>query len=235
MAMNATSLAFFYLFASPLFQRHTWDMDSIHIVHGDASIPTQEVEPPVYLSFCLDSQQSESTAARPHVLAEDGNPLLLALITIIMELEMERKIVLCDEDFDDRLNDLSLYYAVLRYHADLNDNIDCHFQEIVASCLDIYEKSQNMLGRQDYIEIQTNLFNKVIVPLMARYDMLRTAKQQAVVQVQGGNRAQIPADRQDLLNTEDLHKGFSRHLVTITEVDGMAHHPKVFPPNYATA
>lgn len=168
---------FLQFFNSPVVQAQPWTAESIYITDDKSA---KEADPQAYLSFCLNSSypiDPESVSPRE----EDGDPSILALAALLLELEMERVISPGDEDIDELTGEPSLYMAVLRHHADLEDNVDVNFYSIIDDCLDLYASSGDVTeGEENCVRLQTELFAKVIVPLRERYETLLNAKRQAV-------------------------------------------------------
>ncbi|KAL8364562.1 hypothetical protein RB595_003717 [Gaeumannomyces hyphopodioides] len=175
--------ALLHLFSSPLLQARPWNADAIYISH-DGTLGADS-DPQAYVSFCLDSQPAVSASSR--VEAEDGDPSLLALTAILLELETEKEIILCDEDIDELSGEPSLYMAVIRYHDELKDNVDDSFYGIIDDCLDLYTNSRDMDRNGYHTKIQTELFNKVVVPLTERYETFRNARQQTTRRTRDGD------------------------------------------------
>ncbi len=167
-------------FGNPLLHVRPWNADSIYISHDDAG----DSDPQAYLSFCLSSQ--DSAPIRPQVDADGCDPSLLALTTILLELETEREIIPCDEDKDEFSGEPSLYLAVLRHHEELEDNVDANFHLIIGNCLDLYDDSHYTDGC--HTKMQIELFNKVVVPLTERYATLRNEIQRTARQTRDVNR-----------------------------------------------
>ncbi|RMJ16652.1 hypothetical protein CDV36_003673 [Fusarium kuroshium] len=121
--------ALLHLFGSPLLQARVLDANSIYILRDE------DAAPEAYISFCLSSNPAEGTVS--DVEAEDGDPSLLALAVILLELELEREITPCNEDIDELSGQPSLYVAATRHHGELEDNVDANFFGIIEECLQL--------------------------------------------------------------------------------------------------
>ncbi|RSM17130.1 hypothetical protein CDV31_004023 [Fusarium ambrosium] len=164
--------ALLHLFGSPLLQARVLDANSIYILRDE------DATPEAYVSFSLSSDPAERTVS--DVEAEDGDPSLLALAVILLELELEREITPCNEDIDELSGQPSLYVAATRHHGELEDNVDANFFGIIEECLQLYADSVDMDGTSYNSKIQAELLSKVVIPLTERYEMLRNTRQPAI-------------------------------------------------------
>lgn len=173
----------FFLFACPLFQAHSWSLESIFIEDTTTAVSLpNSAHPSAYLSFCLDDRNSQKggldqshtptdSSLENHVQENGGNSLLLALAIMLLELEMESTIMTSDEDIDYRTKQPSMYMAAVRSHREfVSGNTDGEFDRIIHRCLDLYVKTETI--DQDEKETHRKLFLYIILPLTRWYKIL---------------------------------------------------------------
>ncbi|KAH6975802.1 hypothetical protein EDB80DRAFT_541772, partial [Ilyonectria destructans] len=164
-----------HLYGSPLLQNKPWNADTIYIRQEDNITAGKDAIPGAYITFRLSSEPVEQPGFNEDT--GEGDPYILALTTVLLELELEKEIIAGDEDKDEFSEGPSLYIALTRLHEDLEGNIDEPYRDIIDACLQLYEDSSD-IERKDYNrKIQTDLFQKVVYPLKQRYEVISNLRQ----------------------------------------------------------
>jgi hypothetical protein len=168
----ATSLL--HLYGSPLLQ-NTWNADTIYIRQEGDITASKDAIPEAYITFSLSPEPIKQPGFNEDT--GEGDPYVLALTAVLLELELEKEIIVGDEDKDELSGDPSLYLALTRQYEDLEECSDEAYGDIIDACLQLYDDSGDT-QRKDYNrKIQADLFQKVVYPLKQRYEVFtRTGK-----------------------------------------------------------
>lgn len=160
----STSLIHYY--GSPLL-RSPWSASTIQVrLHQDVT-PGQGSVPEAYLSCEFDSKLEELDIIEDPV---PGDPFVLALAALLIELELEKEVAVLDEDIDDITGEKSLYMAVTRLHGDLDQYLEDMdpFPDIIDSCLQICTDLCEVDSEDYYRRLRTEILIKVVYPLNQR-------------------------------------------------------------------
>ncbi|KAE8447647.1 hypothetical protein EG329_010618 [Mollisiaceae sp. DMI_Dod_QoI] len=164
----ATSLL--HLYGSPLLQ-NVLNADTIYVAQDKSGDTHKGTVTEAYITCALSSEPIEQRG-----LIEDepvpGDPFVLALTTVLLELELEEEVIIKDEDIDEFSERRSLYIALTRLHGDSEGNIDGQYYHIIDSCLQLYDQFSDTESKEYSRKIRTELFKKVIYPLKKRYEVL---------------------------------------------------------------
>ncbi|PTB66171.1 serine protease [Trichoderma citrinoviride] len=155
-----------HYYGSPLL-RSPWSANTIHIrQHKDVS-PGQNPMSEAYLSCDFDFKPEELDIARDPV---PGDPFVLALAALLIELELEREVTVLDEDIDQITGEKSLYMAVTRWHGDLDQYLEYMdpFPDIIDSCLQICTDLDEVDSENYHNRLRSEILTKVICPLNQR-------------------------------------------------------------------
>lgn len=156
----ATSLL--YLYGSSMIQ-NIWSAENIY-VQNSISRPKNSI-PEAYISFCLNPDPAKKSSISEN---SGGDPSVLALTAILLELELEEEVTIGADDKDEWSENPSLFVALCRLHDDLDDEFDLEFHDIIEACLQLYVRSSET-ELEDYSRIMRNgLLKTVITPLKTR-------------------------------------------------------------------
>jgi hypothetical protein len=158
-----------HLYGSPLLH-DVLNADTIYIVQDTFENAHKDASREAYITCSLSSEQSEVPG-----LVEDpvpGDPYILALTMVLLELELEEEVIVRTDDIDEFSELPSLYMALTRLHEDSDGNIDVQFSNIIESCLQLYDQFSETESKEYNRKIRTELFKKVVYPLKKRYEVL---------------------------------------------------------------
>lgn len=95
----------------------------------------------------------------------------MALTAVLLELELEKEVVIGQEDEDEVSGEPTLYNALVRLQDELEECSDSVYGDIIEACLHLYEISGD-LGKESRNEkIKAELFREVVNPLKRRYEV----------------------------------------------------------------
>ncbi|KAL7810618.1 serine protease [Trichoderma gracile] len=160
------SSSLMHYYGSPLL-RSPWSASTIHIrQHQDVTIGQGSV-PEAYLSCDFDSEPEDLDIIEDPV---PGDPFILALAALLIELELEKEVTVFDEDIDDITGEKSLYMAITRLHEDLDQYLEDMdpFPDIIDSCLQIYTDLYEVDSENYCRRLRTEILTKVVFPLNQR-------------------------------------------------------------------
>lgn len=161
------STSFVHFYGSPLLQS-PWSANTIYIRQPKGDIVGQNPTPEAYMACAFDSGPMEQLCTVDDPVP--GDPFVLALAALLIELELEQEVTVLDEDIDDITGEKSLYMAVTRFLGDLDEYLEDMdpFPGIIDSCLQIYTEIYDT-DRKDYHRtLRKEIFTKVIYPLSQR-------------------------------------------------------------------
>jgi hypothetical protein len=157
-----------FLHGSPFIQA-AWDAGTISILQ-DQSVSSDGQAPLLdpYITCAFDPGLPEQYLRERE--PDEGDPFLLDLITLLLELETEQEVIPDDDDVDEYTGKPSMFMALGRIHRGLKG--DDIYRDVIDACLNMYTEFTD-LGKQDeYHRFRTQLFRKVVKPLKDRYEVL---------------------------------------------------------------
>lgn len=162
--------AVLYLLDNPLFRVLELHIGAVFV----SELATAAASSPrAFLPFRLGLQTATAASHTTiESIMQDGDkgvdtPCFLALAVILLELEMDDKVVVKDDDLDVTFEKPSLYAAAVRYHTELRDKSSKTICNIIDRCLDL------ALESMDSTSVKMTLFEDVIVPLTIWYGDFR--------------------------------------------------------------
>ncbi|PTB59236.1 hypothetical protein M431DRAFT_490843 [Trichoderma harzianum CBS 226.95] len=153
--------------------RNPWSANTIHIRQRKDGFIGQDTAPEAYMTYAFNSQIIEENAINEDL--EPGDPYVLGLAKLLLELELGKEITVLDEDIDEITGKTSLYMAITRIHGDLDQYLEDMdpFIGIIDSCLqictDLYDMDLRHTNSKDYYhKLREEVLTKVIRPLNQR-------------------------------------------------------------------
>ncbi|KAK1242370.1 hypothetical protein MKX07_000356 [Trichoderma sp. CBMAI-0711] len=226
----STSLIHFY--GSPLL-RSPWSASTIQVrLHQDVT-PGQGRVPEAYLSCEFDSKPEELDIIEDPV---PGDPFVLALAALLIELELEKEVTVLDEDIDDITGETSLYMAVTRLHGDLDQYLEDMdpFPDIIDSCLQICTDLCEVDIEDYYRRLRTEILTKVVYPLNQRDRVLskswKSIRASSTATLQDIPPYQNPILLNTSISVEKECCGLPVRSEKIARDEGVAMQPLLQPP-----
>ncbi|KAL7819526.1 serine protease [Trichoderma aethiopicum] len=225
------SSSLIHYYGSPLL-RSPWSASTIYIrQHKDLS-SGQRAVPEAYLSCDFDSEPEELDVAGDAV---PGDPFVLALAALLIELELEKEVAILDEDIDDVTGERSLYMAVTRLHGDLDQYLEAMdpFPDIIDSCLQICTDLYDIDSKDYHRSLRFEILTKVVCPLSQRDRVLSKswksirASSTAISEDVPPYRSPSIMDSSPMKSTYELP--VRRH--NISRDEGVAMQPLLQPPH----
>ncbi|KAE8443297.1 hypothetical protein EG329_002013 [Mollisiaceae sp. DMI_Dod_QoI] len=167
----ANSLLF--LHGSPFIQA-AWNTDTINILQ-DQSINSdgQAPFPDPYITCAFDPGRPEQYLREKEL--DGGDPFLLDLTTLLLELETDQKVTLEPDDVDEFTGEPSLFMALGRIHQGLKGESgdDSIYRDVIDACLNMYSEFTDLENQDEYHRFRTQFLRKVVKPLKDRYEVLK--------------------------------------------------------------